>query len=141
MMASILPSNPRSDGDIQVESVPLDSDEVDSYGSPGSPPSTPSDVTDPSSPSRENFEIHREVMVSEIQCLKEKCKYYKMLLVQRDESEHYLKRKLQEQQLELKDLASEAKRKVASIRTFWRDKILREQSRSGIIIKRAVCKK
>ena len=39
------------------------------------------------------------------------------------------------------DMAFEAKRRVVSIRTFWRDQIFREQSRAGIMIKRAVCKK
>ena len=34
----------------------------------------------------------------------------------------------------------EARRKVYSVRTFWRDKIFREQSRAGIIIKKGVCK-
>ena len=64
-----------------------------------------------------------------------------MLLVQKDESEHCLKRKLQDQQLVIEDVVLEAKRRVVSVRTFWRDQIFREQSRAGIMIKRAVCKK
>lgn len=40
----------------------------------------------------------------------------------------------------MEDVILEAERKVISVQTFWRDKIFREQSRAGFIIKRAVCK-
>lgn len=117
------------------ESIPLDSeDECDSFGSPGSPPPTPSDIL--SSPPHE---ASGEEMVSEVKCLQEKCKLYKTLLAQKVESEHILRKKLQDQQLEMEDV-SEAKRQIVSVRTFWKDQIFREQSRSGIIIKRAMCK-
>ena len=33
----------------------------------------------------------------------------------------------------------EARRKVYSVRTFWRDKIFKEQSKAGIIVKKGVC--
>ena len=98
-------------------------------------------LSDPSSPPHVTFQMNGEAMVSEVKRLQEKCNSYKMLLAQKDESEHYLKRKLQDQQLEMEDVVLEAKRKVVSVRTFWRDQIFREQSRAGTIIKRAVCKK
>lgn len=122
------------------ENFTLDSeDEYDSFGSPGSPPPTPSDIL--SSPPHEASEINGEEMVSEVKCLQEKCKSYKILMAKKDESEHILRKKLQDQQLEMEEVVSEAKRKIDSVRTFWRDQIFREQSRSGIIIERAVCKK
>ena len=79
--------------------------------------------------------------MSEVKHLQEKCKSYKMLLAQKHESEQFLKQKIEDQQLEMEDMVLEAKRRVVSIRTFWRDQIFREQSRAGIMIKRAVCKK
>lgn len=132
-----------SDGTNTQENVPLDSeDEDDSFGSPGSPPPTPSDILSiASSPPHETFQMNEEAMTSEVQHLQEKCKSYKMLLAQKDESEHYFKKRLRDQQLEMEDVVLEAKRRVVSVRTFWRDQIFREQSRAGTMIKRAVCKK
>ena len=140
--ASFLPSDYPSDGANTQENAPLDSDEDDSYGSPGSPPPTPSDIlSDPSSPLHEILQINGELMVSEVKRPQEECKSYKILLAQKDESEQFFKQKLEDQQLEMEDMVLEAKRRVVSIRTFWRDQIFREQSRAGIMIKRAVCKK
>ena len=138
MEASFLPSDQPVDGAIQ-ENVPLESeDEYDSFGSPGSPPPTPSDTSDPS-PLHETFQMEGEPMC-EVRRLQEKCISYKMLLAQRHESLHCLRKKLQDQQLEMEDMAFETKRRIVSIRTFWRDQIFREQSGAGIMIKRAVCK-
>jgi len=69
------------------------------------------------------FQMNGEAMVSEVKCLQEKCNSYKMFLAQKHESEHYLKRKIQDQQLEMEDVVLEAKRRVVSVRTFWRANI------------------
>lgn len=136
--SSLQPDQP-GDGAVQ-ETLPLDSeDEYDSLGSPGSPPPTPSDMSEPSY-LNETFQKKGEEMY-EVRHLQEKCKSYKMILAQTHESLHCLRKKLKDQQMEMEDKAFEAKRKVVSIRTFWRDQIFREQSRAGIMIKRAVCKK
>ena len=95
--------------------------------------------SDPSPP-HETFQMEGEPMC-EVRRLQEKCTSYKMHLAQRHKSLHCLRKKLQDQQLEMEDMAFEAKRRVVSIRTLWRDQIFREQSRAGIMIKRAVCKK
>ena len=118
--------------------VPLDI-ESDSFGSPGSPPSTPSDMeimSHPSPPHREEYNI-----IAEVNHLQQKCKSYKALLVKRENSEHNLRKKLKDQQSQMEDIISEAKREVGSIRTFWRDQIFREQTRAGVIVKRAICQK
>ena len=114
-------------------------DENNSFGSPGSPPPTPS--SDTSSSPHGAFPMNGQLIVSEVKRLQEKCKSYKTLLAQKDESEYYLRKKVQDQQSEMEGVILEAKRKVVSVRTFWRDQIFKEQSRAGIMIKRAVCKK
>ena len=103
-------------------------DEIGSFGSPGTPPPTP-DTSAISSPLHETYQINEEVIASEVKQLQEKCKSYKTLLTQSNESEHYLREKIQDQQSKMEDVILEANRRVVSIRTFWRDKIFREQNR------------
>ena len=52
---------------------------------------------------------------------------YKTLLAEKVESEHILRKKLQDQQLQMEDVVSEAKRKIVSVRTFWKDQIFRNR--------------
>lgn len=119
----------------------IDTDD-DYFGSPGSPPPTPSDMSSESSPTspHDHDTAGEENMISQVKQLQEKCKSYEVLLAKKNESENYFKRKLENQKSQMEDVILEAKRKVISVRTFWRDKIFREQSRAGFIIKRAVCK-
>ena len=46
--------------------------------------------------------------------------------------------KLDKEHSEKDNMIMEARCKVYSVRTFWRDKIFREQSRAGIIKKRSL---
>ena len=129
--------------------------EDDSFGSPGSPPPTPSDQTSsdaeatclsPKCVTNESSLDSSQLIPSnasplfsicgeqdQVKELQEKCKIYKALLAQK-------RKKIKEQESEIDDIIHEAQRKVDSVQTFWRDKLFREQSRAGRIVKRAVCK-
>ena len=134
--------------------------EDDSFGSPGTPPPTTSNTFSEaeasclSPPCVNNRELRSSLdspqptpsdesplyRCSQISCgekdqvkeLREKCKFYKALLAQG-------RKIIKEQESEIDEVIQEAQRKVDSVRTFWRDKLFREQSRAGKIIKRAVC--
>ena len=51
-----------------------------------------------------------------------------------------LKVNIQDLQAELRHTKKEATRRVRSVRSFWKDKIYAEASRSGIMLKKAMQK-
>ena len=72
------------------------------------------------------------------QSLQDQCQSLQELFQQRTESMHYYKEKVDQCQQEKNSIMNECRRKVREIRSFWRDKLYNENSRSGSILKNAL---
>ena len=117
-----------------------------SFGSPGSPPSSVSDSSneDNSPTPVKNTQpmggraIESKEVGTVSMSLAEKCENLEVLLEATTKYAHSLEDKVKIQDSQMKAIRHEAKRKVSSVRCFWRDKIYREQTRSGKILKRSM---
>lgn len=69
-----------------------------------------------------------------------KTKYVKLKarLIQTMQSSHEYQKQMELNEKELKSVQVECKRKVCSIRCFWKDMIYQESTRPGIILKRSM---
>ena len=75
---------------------------------------------------------------AEVSHLKEKYQTVYALLTERTECLRSLRKVVKGQRLEMENVKFEANQKVKSIQSFWRDKLFREQTRGGILVKRAI---
>ena len=93
--------------------------DYESFGSPGTPPSTPLDKDSPEN-SEEPIVDNDE---SPSLALPEKYKKMKTLCAERTEYARYLMKTFDKQQYEMDEVVEESKRKIKSVRSFWRDKV------------------
>ena len=131
-----------------------------SFGSPGSPPSTPSTTYSTITAEKERTEENTaggdllsesyllesldqrdKETLSEIQSytLDHQCSVLKELFLERTQCMHHYQDKVDSLQLEMNDLSRECKRKIQTVRRFWKDEILGEKSRAGKIFKNSLC--
>ena len=68
-------------------------------------------------------------------------KQYKYALHESELRERKLSLTVKELEADLKAVKKESRRKIQSVRTFWKDKVYGEQARAGIILKKAMQKR
>ena len=148
----------------EIESkLPVHDSSSSTFGSPGTPPSTPvSDKTQDNQHKvqssgdmslaklcphlfdnnyyRESVDKADDDMLHQIEeySPNHRCEALKELFLERTKSLHYYRERVDELQLEMDDKSIECRRKIRSIRNFWKDRIYHEQSRSGTLLKNAL---